>query len=145
MEMPKGISVCCLTGALHVRVVGRGTFQNGQPLRRYALEMIDKGATQCVVDLWVLRRDGQHVFGGAGRHRAAAQSTQRSRTDARRQMSAIGISNYSRRSGWTGSFTIAADGSVAAYIPPDAAAFQRRPTRTLPSSINRSIKMRPPT
>ncbi|MEI6083559.1 MAG: STAS domain-containing protein [Verrucomicrobiota bacterium] len=51
MELPKGISVCCQTGAVYVRVVGRGTFQNGQPLRRYALEMIEKGATQCIVDL----------------------------------------------------------------------------------------------
>ena len=36
---------------MHVRVAGRGTFQNGQPLRRYAVEMIDQGARQFVVDL----------------------------------------------------------------------------------------------
>jgi anti-anti-sigma regulatory factor len=36
---------------VHVRVIGRGTFQNGQPLRRYALEMMERGARQFVVDL----------------------------------------------------------------------------------------------
>lgn len=51
MDLPKGISVCCPADTVQVQVVGRGTFQNGQPLRRYALEMIDKGATRCVVDL----------------------------------------------------------------------------------------------
>lgn len=32
-------------------MVGRGTFQNGQPLRRYALEMMDRGLRQFLVDL----------------------------------------------------------------------------------------------
>lgn len=51
MEMSKGILVGSVAGVLHVRVVGRGTFQNGQPLRRFAVDAIDKGATDCVVDL----------------------------------------------------------------------------------------------
>lgn len=50
-ELPKGIAVCSINGIVHVRVVGRGTFQNGQPLRRYALEMIDKGSRRVMVDL----------------------------------------------------------------------------------------------
>ncbi len=50
-ELPKGISVGVANNAVHVRVVGRGTFQNGQPLRRYALEMIERGNLQFVIDL----------------------------------------------------------------------------------------------
>ena len=34
-----------------MRVVGRGTFQNGQPLRRYALEMMGHGYHQFIIDL----------------------------------------------------------------------------------------------
>ena len=50
-ENNTGISVGRGNGDVHVRVAGRGTFQNGQPLRRYAVEMIDQGARQFVVDL----------------------------------------------------------------------------------------------
>lgn len=51
MESSKESRCAAWPGMVHVRVVGRGTFQNGQPLRRFALEMIEKGATQCIVDL----------------------------------------------------------------------------------------------
>lgn len=51
MALPKGISVGINNDEVHVRVAGRGTFQNGQPLRRYALEMIERGLRQFVVDL----------------------------------------------------------------------------------------------
>ena len=50
-EKNTGISVGRGNGDVHVHVAGRGTFQNGQPLRRYAVEMIDQGARQFVVDL----------------------------------------------------------------------------------------------
>jgi len=50
-EVDKGISVGRANGDVHVRVAGRGTFQNGQPLRRYAVEMIGQGVRQFVVDL----------------------------------------------------------------------------------------------
>ncbi len=50
-ELPKGICVGAAGDEVHVRVIGRGTFQNGQPLRRYALEMMERGARQFVVDL----------------------------------------------------------------------------------------------
>jgi anti-sigma B factor antagonist len=50
-EKNTGISVGRGNGDVHVRVAGRGTFQNGQPLRRYAVEMIGQGARQFVVDL----------------------------------------------------------------------------------------------
>ena len=50
-EENKGISVGRTNGDVHVRIAGRGTFQNGQPLRRYAVEMIGKGVRQFVVDL----------------------------------------------------------------------------------------------
>jgi len=43
--------VCCHNSEVHVRVVGRGTFQNGQPLRRYALDMLNKGSRQFFIDL----------------------------------------------------------------------------------------------
>lgn len=51
MALSKGISVGVFQDEVHIRVVGRGTFQNGQPLRRYALEKIEGGARQFVVDL----------------------------------------------------------------------------------------------
>jgi len=50
-DLPKGISVGHTDTEVHVRVVGRGTFQNGQPLRRYALEMMEHGVVQFIVDL----------------------------------------------------------------------------------------------
>jgi anti-sigma B factor antagonist len=50
-EALKGIFVGQFDDAVHVSVVGRGTFQNGQPLRRYALDMMDHGVERFVVDL----------------------------------------------------------------------------------------------
>ena len=47
----KGISVSSTGNDVHVRVVGRGTFQNGQPLRRYATDMLTRGCDQFFVDL----------------------------------------------------------------------------------------------
>jgi len=51
IELPKGICVSAQNNEVHVRVIGRGTFQNGQPLRRYASEMIERGKGEFVVDL----------------------------------------------------------------------------------------------
>jgi len=50
-EAAKGISVNCAGHNVHVRVVGRGTFQNGQPLRRYAQDMLAQGCDEFFVDL----------------------------------------------------------------------------------------------
>jgi anti-sigma B factor antagonist len=50
-ETLKGISVGLVNNEVHVRVVGRGTFQNSQPLRRYALEVMERGVKEFVVDL----------------------------------------------------------------------------------------------
>jgi anti-sigma B factor antagonist len=50
-ESTKGISVSCAGNIVYVRVVGRGTFQNGQPLRRYATERIEHGSGEFFVDL----------------------------------------------------------------------------------------------
>jgi anti-anti-sigma factor len=50
-EVPKGISAGCGDGEIHIRVVGRGTFQNSQPLRRFAEEMIESGCRQFIIDL----------------------------------------------------------------------------------------------
>jgi anti-sigma B factor antagonist len=47
----KGISVNTTGNEVHVRIVGRGTFQNGQPLRRYATEMLARGCEHFFVDL----------------------------------------------------------------------------------------------
>jgi len=47
----KGISVNNTGAEVHIRIVGRGTFQNGQPLRRYAMEMLGRGCDQFFVDL----------------------------------------------------------------------------------------------
>ncbi|MBM3858160.1 MAG: STAS domain-containing protein [Verrucomicrobia bacterium] len=47
----KGISVNTTGTDVHVRIVGRGTFQNGQPLRRCAMEMLERGCSQIFVDL----------------------------------------------------------------------------------------------
>ena len=37
--------------SVHVRVTGRGTFQNSQPLRLFALKKIDQGLEQFIIDL----------------------------------------------------------------------------------------------
>lgn len=50
-ETPKGISVGGVGNWVCVRVVGRGTFQNSQPLRKFALEKIDQGREEFIVDL----------------------------------------------------------------------------------------------
>jgi anti-sigma B factor antagonist len=51
-ESSKGIFVSCATdNRVYVRVVGRGTFQNSQPLRQFALEKIEQGQEAFVVDL----------------------------------------------------------------------------------------------
>ena len=51
IETTKGISVSSAKHAVFVRVVGRGTFQNGQPLRRYSVERIEQGCGEFFVDL----------------------------------------------------------------------------------------------
>src|SRR5258708_34176456 len=50
-ELPKGISVGCVNNRVYARVVGRGTFQNSQPLRQFAQEKIDQGQEEFVIDL----------------------------------------------------------------------------------------------
>jgi anti-sigma B factor antagonist len=50
-EPSKGISVGCGNGRVYVRVVGRGTFQNSQPLRVFALGKIEQGQGEFIVDL----------------------------------------------------------------------------------------------
>ncbi len=47
----KGISVGCAGNRVYVRVIGRGTFQNSQPLRLFALQKIDQGQREFVMDL----------------------------------------------------------------------------------------------
>lgn len=47
----KGISVGRTAAEVYVRVAGRGTFQNSQPLRIFALEMVERGYKAFVVDL----------------------------------------------------------------------------------------------
>ena len=50
-EPSKGVSVSTTKDEVYVRVAGRGTFQNSQSLRRYSMEMIDRGCQDFVVDL----------------------------------------------------------------------------------------------
>jgi anti-anti-sigma regulatory factor len=51
-ESSNGIFVGCASdNRVCVRVVGRGTFQNSQPLRQFALEKIEQGQEEFVVDL----------------------------------------------------------------------------------------------
>ncbi|MGD0058570.1 MAG: STAS domain-containing protein [Verrucomicrobiia bacterium] len=50
-EPSKGISVGCIENRVYVRVVGRGTFRNSQPLRLFALQKIDEGQMEFVIDL----------------------------------------------------------------------------------------------
>jgi len=50
-EQNKGISVARTADQVYIRVVGRGTFQNSQPLRRYALETIEQGCRRFTVDV----------------------------------------------------------------------------------------------
>lgn len=50
-DLSQGIFVRCSGNRVHVRVVGRGTFQNSQPLHRFALERIDQGQDEFIIDL----------------------------------------------------------------------------------------------
>jgi anti-sigma B factor antagonist len=50
-ETIKGIFVGLFGAEVFVRVVGRGTFQNSQPLRRYALDVMDRGVERFMIDL----------------------------------------------------------------------------------------------
>ncbi|NQU11058.1 STAS domain-containing protein [bacterium] len=50
-EPAKGIAVASTAEEVYVQVVGRGTFQNSQPLHRYAQEMIDRGHHHFILDL----------------------------------------------------------------------------------------------
>ncbi len=50
-ELSSGIFVGCLEKRVYARVVGRGTFQNSQPLRRFALGKIDQGHEEFVFNL----------------------------------------------------------------------------------------------
>ena len=50
-ENAKGISVGSTEREVFVRVVGRGTFQNSQPLQRFAQDMIERGRREFVMDL----------------------------------------------------------------------------------------------
>ena len=50
-DLSQGIFVQCSGNRVHVRVVGRGTFQNSQPLQQFALERIDQGQDEFVIDL----------------------------------------------------------------------------------------------
>jgi anti-anti-sigma regulatory factor len=51
IDTPQGISVGRLDDRICIRVVGRGTFQNSQPVRQFVLEMIEQGQREFVVDL----------------------------------------------------------------------------------------------
>lgn len=50
-DQENGIGVGCTKDGVYVRVVGRGTFQNSQPLRRFAMEMIEHGRRMFTVDI----------------------------------------------------------------------------------------------
>lgn len=137
MESSKGISVCCLTGMVHVRVVGRGTFQNGQPLRRFALEMIEKGATQCIVDLGPC--DGMDsTFLGV----LAGIGLRLNQTNGHDRMRVINASHRNlellQTLGLDRLFSITATGDEAAYQSPALTAFQRLPDSDI-SQFNKPL------
>ncbi|HTS16770.1 MAG TPA: STAS domain-containing protein [Verrucomicrobiae bacterium] len=50
-ESSKGIWVGCEEHRVYIRVAGRGTFQNSQPLRLFALQKIDEGEREFIIDL----------------------------------------------------------------------------------------------
>ncbi len=50
-DHPKGIWIGGTATDVYVRVVGRGTFQNSQPLHRFAQAMIERGYQRFVLDL----------------------------------------------------------------------------------------------
>jgi anti-sigma B factor antagonist len=51
VDTPKSISVGRVDDRICIRVVGRGTFQNSQPLRDFARPMIERGQHEFVIDL----------------------------------------------------------------------------------------------
>ncbi|MCG3146781.1 MAG: hypothetical protein PCFJNLEI_00215 [Verrucomicrobiae bacterium] len=137
MELPKGISVCCLTGELHVRVCGRGTFQNGQPLRRFALEMIEKGATQCIVDLagcegmdstflGVLAGIGLRLNQNNGHNRMRVTNVSHRHLEL---LQTLGLDRL---------FSITPAGTTPAYVAPANANFQRLPDSDI-SQLNKPL------
>jgi anti-anti-sigma factor len=137
MELPKGISVCYVTGTIHVRVVGRGTFQNGQPLRRFALDMIQKGAVHCIIDLGSC--DGMDstflgVLAGIGLHL--------NRNNDHDRMRVINVSHRNlellQTLGLDRLFTISPTGSAPAYESPALTAFQRLPDSDI-SQFNKPL------
>ncbi len=50
-DIQQGISAGCTRDDVYVKVVGRGTFQNSQPLRRFALDCIQRGYQRFVIDI----------------------------------------------------------------------------------------------
>jgi anti-sigma B factor antagonist len=50
-ELSKGIFVGCSSNRVYARVVGHGTFQNSQPFHQFALERINEGQDEFVIDL----------------------------------------------------------------------------------------------
>jgi anti-anti-sigma regulatory factor len=115
---------------VHVRVVGRGTFQNGQPLRRYALEQIAGGVRQCVVDLGACEGMDSTFLGvlaGIGLRLSQGNGGGKLR-----------VANLSQRNlellqtlGLDRLFGCAKDGTVAPYECPPHAIFQRLPDSDL--------------
>ncbi len=50
-DLPQGISVGCTGDEVCVLVNGRGSFQNSQPLRRYALDRLERGYQHFTIDI----------------------------------------------------------------------------------------------
>lgn len=129
-ELTKGISVYRVGNELHVRVVGRGTFQNGQPLRRYAMEQIAGGVRMCFVDLGACEGMDSTFLGVL-----AGIGLQLSRLDGG---GALRVANLSQRNlellqtlGLDRLFGCGPGGAEAAYQCPPEAVFQRLPDSDL--------------
>ena len=137
MEVAKGISVSCVAGTLHVRVVGRGTFQNGQPLRRFAQETVQKGVTECAVDLGACAGMDSTFLGvlagiglrlnqiNGGDHMRVTNVSQRNLE----LLQTLGLDRV---------FTIQVAGSAPAYECPADAVFQRLPDSDI-SQLNQPL------
>ena len=136
-DQPKGIAVCQIDGAVHVRVVGRGTFQNGQPLRRYALEMIDKGVRQFIVDLG--RCEGMDsTFLGV----LAEIGLKLNQTGSSGRMRVVNVNQRNlellQTLGLDRLFGVDPAASPPAYVAPPDAPFQRLPDSDL-AQINKPL------
>jgi anti-sigma B factor antagonist len=140
-ETTKGISVGCTTDEVYVQVVGRGTFQNSQPLHRFAQGMIDRGYRRITLDLGACTTMDSTFLG------VLAGMGLRLRDPSAAPTGEVRIVNASRRSvelletlGLDRLFAIRQLDSRTGPVPPPPNGLQRLPDSDVESDPRPSVK-----